>query len=83
MKKIDLIYRATGEKGAIDGGGIRKAFKAYCESVSYSPFTGDSAEIVGIDEEGKNFIKNCPVDCIVEIIGGDPAIYQAEVKKYS
>jgi hypothetical protein len=77
-KSIDLIYRANGCKGASDGGKIRNACKTVCEAIEYS-VAGISAHLVGLDDEGKVFLKNCPADCTVEIIGGDPGIYQSEV----
>ncbi len=77
-KHIDLIYRADAQKGAEDGGAIRKACKATCDHINYS-ITGITAQLVGLDERGQKFVAGCPRDCIVEVIGGDPAIYQAEV----
>lgn len=78
MKQIDLIYRADGTKGAKDGGAIRMACKATCEKVDYG-ITGISSTIIGIDYLGRKFCDSCPADCIVEVIGGNPAVYQAEV----
>jgi len=77
-KRIDLVYRADGQKGAEDGGTIRKACKADCSEIVYSEL-GSSASIVGLSKTGKAFIEACPDDCLVEIIGGDPAHYQAAV----
>lgn len=75
---IDLAYRADGRKGADDGGVIRQACKASCERIEYD-VSCISARLIGLDALGCSFIAACPDDCIVEIIGGHPAIYQAEI----
>ena len=80
VKHIDLVYRADGQKGAKDGGAIREAYKATCKKVTYDVL-GINATIEGLCAEGKAFAASCPDDCVVEIIGGDPAVYQAEVKE--
>lgn len=77
-KQIDLIYRADGRKIAADGGAIRKARKAICDNIEYG-VAGISARITGLDNIGREFCEAVPDDCIIEVIGGDPAIYQAEV----
>lgn len=76
---IDIIYRADGSKGAEDGGATRKACKALCERIDYN-VSGISVKLIGLDARGIAFVAACPNDCIVEVIGGHPAIYQAEVK---
>ena len=75
---IDLVCRADGNKGAADGGKIRAVCKADCDRVEYGP-AGISATIYGVDDIGQQLINNCPPDCIVEVIGGRPEYYQAEV----
>jgi len=77
-KHIELVYTADGRKGAPDGGAKRDICATDCREVSYSQM-GITASIFGLSAEGKEFIEKCPADCIVEIIGGHPSYYQADV----